>query len=94
MILRAKNGISKIAELQFYFSAELGVATTNCQKVPESAGDHGVFAFLIVQLRLSFKLNQLWRSSHTLKTPILDWSKGIYNVSPWVCGGGGWGVNN
>ena len=43
MILRAKSGISKIAELQLYFSAELRVATTNCQKVPESAGDHGVF---------------------------------------------------
>ena len=43
MILRAKSGISKIAELQFYFSAELRVATTNCQKVPESTGDHGVF---------------------------------------------------
>ena len=40
MILRAKSGISKIAELQFYFSA-----TTNFQKVPESAGDHGVFFF-------------------------------------------------
>ena len=43
MILRAKSGISKIAELQFYFSAELRVATTNCQKVPDGAGDHGVF---------------------------------------------------
>ena len=43
MILRAKSGISKIAELQLYFSAELRVATTNCLKVPESAGDHGVF---------------------------------------------------
>ena len=43
MILRAKSGISKIADLQLYFSAELRVATTNCQKVPESAGDHGVF---------------------------------------------------
>ena len=43
VILRAKSGISKIADLQLYFSAELRVATTNCQKVPESAGDHGVF---------------------------------------------------
>ena len=55
VILRAKRGISKIAELQFYFSAELRVATTNFQKVTKSVGDHGVFAFLIVQLRLSFK---------------------------------------
>ena len=43
MILRAKSGKSKIAELQFYFSDELRVATTNFQKVPESAGDQDVF---------------------------------------------------
>ena len=60
VILRAQSGISKIVEFKFYFSAELRVATTNFQNVPESAGDHGVFwfflAFLTVQLRLSFKL--------------------------------------
>ena len=40
IILRAKSGICKIAELQFYFSVELRVATSDFQKVPESASDH------------------------------------------------------
>ena len=41
VIRRAKSGISKVEEFQFYFSADLKVATTNFHDVPESAADQG-----------------------------------------------------
>ena len=59
VILRAKSETGKIAKFQFF------------KKSKKVQVIMVFFAFVIVQLRLSFKLKPILESSLTLKTPIL-----------------------
>ena len=64
-------------------SAELRVAKTNFQKVQGSAGDRGNFVFLIVMLRLSFKLKPAMEAQPCSDNNCLARSKSIYNGDLW-----------
>ena len=46
MFAGAKRRSGEIAKFQFLMPANWGVATFSLQKVPESAGDSGVFLYL------------------------------------------------
>ena len=65
--MRPKSGIHKTAEFQFYFSAELRVATTNFHNVSESAGDHDDFSISDWSAKA-----QLWLKSTVEVQPYLD----------------------
>ena len=44
----AKRKSGKIAKFQYLIPAHWGIATFSLQKVPESAGDSGVFSLFIL----------------------------------------------
>ena len=63
----AKWRSGKIAKFQFLIPANWGAATFSLQKVPERAGDSGVFLTYFAVQSPDFELKQNLEGSHTLK---------------------------
>ena len=74
----AQRRSGEIAKFQFLIPANWGVATFSLQKVPESAGDGGIFPGLFCYAKPGLWIKTKFRS------PAIPWNEPLSTKKGWI----------